>query len=157
MGYAAPEYTQTGHLTSKIDLRSYGVFLYELIMGRRPLDKSKPKNEQNLLQWVKPYLSDKKFQLILDLRLNGKYQLMSAQRLAVVANRCLVRNPKSSPKMSEVLKIVNQIVEATGFGNPEPPLKDVSTETSRERKRRAIDFRSEKFVWSWTPMLIRTC
>ncbi|XP_039042129.1 serine/threonine-protein kinase PCRK1-like [Hibiscus syriacus] len=157
MGYAAPEYIQTGRLTSKIDVWSYGVFLYELITGRRPFDKNKPKNEQKLLEWVKPYLSDRKFQLILDPRLNGKYQLKSAQRLAVVANRCLARNPKSRPKMSEVLKIVNRIVEAAGSGSPEPPLKDVSTETSRERKRRIVDSRSEKFVWLWTPKLIRTC
>ncbi|XP_012485948.1 serine/threonine-protein kinase PCRK1 [Gossypium raimondii] len=160
MGYAAPEYIQTGRLTSKIDVWSYGVFLYELITGRRPLDKNRPKNEQRLLEWVKPYLSDRKFQLILDPRLKGKYQLKSAQRLAVVANRCLVRNPKSRPKMSEVLEMVNRIVEASSAGprTPEPPLNDVSLETARERKRRIIDFRSgEKFVWSWTPKLIRTC
>ncbi|KAB2013531.1 hypothetical protein ES319_D09G162500v1 [Gossypium barbadense] len=152
--------TATGRLTSKIDVWSYGVFLYELITGRRPLDKNRPKNEQRLLEWVKPYLSDRKFQLILDPRLKGKYQLKSAQRLAVVANRCLVRNPKSRPKMSEVLEMVNRIVEASSAGprTPEPPLNDVSLETARERKRRIIDFRSgEKFVWSWTPKLIRTC
>ncbi|MBA0713408.1 hypothetical protein Golax_012443 [Gossypium laxum] len=160
MGYAAPEYIQTGRLTSKIDVWSYGVFLYELITGRRPLDKNRPKNEQRLLEWVKPYLSDRKFQLILDPRLKGKYQLKSAQRLAVVANRCLVRNPKSRPKMSEVLEMVNRIVEASSAGprTPEPPLNDVSPETARERKRRIIDLRSgEKFAWSWTPKLIRTC
>ncbi|MFQ6666120.1 hypothetical protein Gotur_032596 [Gossypium turneri] len=160
MGYAAPEYIQTGRLTSKIDVWSYGVFLYELITGRRPFDKNRPKNEQRLLEWVKPYLSDRKFQLILDPRLKGKYQLKSAQRLAVVANRCLVRNPKSRPKMSEVLEMVNRIVEASSAGprTPEPPLNDVSLETARERKRRIIDLRSgEKFVWSWTPKLIRTC
>ncbi|KAG8483927.1 hypothetical protein CXB51_023458 [Gossypium anomalum] len=160
MGYAAPEYIQTGRLTSKIDVWSYGVFLYELITGRRPFDKNRPKNERRLLEWVKPYLSDRKFQLILDPRLKGKYQLKSAQRLAVVANRCLVRNPKSRPKMSEVLEMVNRIVEASSAGprTPEPPLNDVSLETARERKRRIIDLRSgEKFVWSWTPKLIRTC
>lgn len=160
MGYAAPEYIQTGRLTSKTDVWSYGVFLYELITGRRPLDKNRPKNEQRLLEWVKPYLSNRKFQLILDPRLKGKYQLKSAQRLAVVANRCLVRNPKLRPKMSEVLEMVNRIVEASSAGprTPEPPLNDVSLETAREHKRRIIDFRSgEKFVWSWTPKLIRTC
>ncbi|XP_021289479.1 probable serine/threonine-protein kinase PBL19 [Herrania umbratica] len=165
MGYAAPEYIQTGRLTSKIDVWSYGVFLYELITGRRPLDKNRPKNEQKLLEWVKPYLSDaKKFQFILDPRLKGKCQLKSAQRLAIVANRCLVRNPKSRPKMSEVLEMVNRVVEASaGSGSPEPLLKTLpSVETSREagrkHKRRIIDFRSgEKFVWPWTPKIVRTC
>lgn len=113
MGYAAPEYIQTGRLTSKNDVWSYGVFLYELITGRRPLDRNRPKSEQKLLEWVKPYLSDlKKFRLIIDPRLEGKYPLKSVQRLAIIANRCLVRLPKSRPKMSEVLEMVNQIIEA---------------------------------------------
>ncbi|WRX23708.1 Protein kinase domain - like 10 [Theobroma cacao] len=165
MGYAAPEYIQTGRLTSKIDVWSYGVFLYELITGRRPLDKNRPKNEQKLLDWVKPYLSDaKKFQFILDPRLKGKCQLKSAQRLATVANRCLVRNPKSRPKMSEVLEMVNRVVEASaGSGSPEPLLKTLPSvetpgETGRKHRRRIIDFRSgEKFVWPWTPKLVRAC
>ncbi|CAN6576595.1 unnamed protein product [Malus baccata var. baccata] len=114
MGYAAPEYIQTGRLTSKNDVWSYGVFLYELITGRRPLDRNRPKSEQNLLDWVKPYLSDvKKFRLIIDPKLEGKYPLKSAQKLAIVANRCLVKLPKNRPKMSEVLEMVNQIIEAS--------------------------------------------
>ncbi|XP_010494959.1 PREDICTED: probable disease resistance protein At5g47260 isoform X2 [Camelina sativa] len=121
MDYAAPEYIQTGRLTSKSDVWAYGVFLYELITGRRPIDRSKPKGEQKLLEWVRPYLSDtRKFKLILDPRLEGKYPIKSVQKLAVVANRCLVRNPKARPKMSEVLEMVTKIVEAsTGNGSPQ--------------------------------------
>ncbi|KAL8263289.1 hypothetical protein R6Q59_024638 [Mikania micrantha] len=110
MGYAAPEYIQTGHLTSKSDVWGYGVFLYELLTARRPLDKNRPKNEQKLLEWVKPYLDSKRFRLIIDPRLEGKYSLKSAQKLSIIANRCLSRNPKSRPKMSEILEMVNQLI-----------------------------------------------
>ncbi|KAK6943840.1 Protein kinase domain, partial [Dillenia turbinata] len=124
IGYASPEYVQTGRLTSKNDVWSYGVFLYELITGRRPLDKNRPKSEQKLLEWVKPFLSDaKKFQQIVDPRLEGKYSQRSVQKLAVVANHCLVRNPKSRLKMSEVMEMVNKVVESSQSGSPQPPIR----------------------------------
>jgi len=163
MGYAAPEYIQTGRLTSKSDVWSYGVFLYELLTGRRPLDRNRPKCEQKLLDWVRPYLSDvKKFQQILDPRMKDKYSPKSAQRLANVANRCLVRNPKSRPKMSEVLQMVTRIVDAsTETGNPavlSPP-----TETSRSTSKSKggnVDMETKENGWLsriCTPKTVTTC
>ncbi|KAI4300298.1 hypothetical protein L6164_033690 [Bauhinia variegata] len=133
MGYAAPEYIQTGRLTAKSDVWGYGVFLYELITGRRPLDRNRPKGEQKLLEWIRPYLSDgRKFQLILDPRLDRKHIVRSAQKLAVIANRCLVKNPKSRPKMSEVLEMVNRIVESSSTGSPQLPLKNLASAEASE-------------------------
>ncbi|KAJ0872177.1 putative protein kinase RLK-Pelle-RLCK-VIIa-2 family [Helianthus annuus] len=108
--YAAPEYIETGRVSSKSDVWSYGVFLYELITGRRPLDGNRPQNEQKLLEWVKIYLDTKRFTLIIDSRLKGKYSLDSAQKLSLIANCCLSRDPKSRPTMSEVLEMVNQLI-----------------------------------------------
>ncbi|XP_021827456.1 probable serine/threonine-protein kinase PBL19 [Prunus avium] len=140
MGYAAPEYIQTGRLTAKNDVWSYGVFLYELITGRRPLDRNRPKSEQKLLEWVKPYLSDlKKFRLIIDPRLEAKYPLKSVQKLAIVANRCLVRLPKNRPKMSEVLEMVNQIIEAPPSG-----LKKIRDVSSGQKKIREVSSNQKK-------------
>ncbi|KAG7034561.1 putative serine/threonine-protein kinase PIX7, partial [Cucurbita argyrosperma subsp. argyrosperma] len=131
MGYAAPEYIQTGHLTSKTDVWSYGVFLYELLTGRAPIDQNRPKSEQKLLGWVKPYLTDiKKFQLILDPRLKGKSHIKSAYKLSSVANRCLVRNPKNRPKMSDILEMVGGIADAwTETGNSQSPLESCTPST----------------------------
>lgn len=166
IGYAAPEYIQTGRLTSKSDVWSYGVFLYELITGRRPLDRNRPRGEQKLLEWVRPHLSDsKKFQLILDPRLEGKYSLKSAKRLAAVANRCLVRHPKSRPKMSEVLEMVNRIMETMDTGSPQTPLKSLPLEvearkSKREMLKKLVDpLFGERgcLMWqTWRPKLVRT-
>ncbi|KAJ0027922.1 hypothetical protein Pint_35661 [Pistacia integerrima] len=167
LGYAAPEYVQTGRLAARSDVWSYGVFLYELITGRRPIDRNRPKSEQKLLEWVKPYLSDaKKFRQILDPRLEGKYSLRSVHKLATIANRCLVRNPKARPKMSEVLELVTKIIEGpTETGSPQLPLRNsTSMETSRDsktkNKRAIMESRTGEcncLTQKWRPKLVRTC
>ncbi|XP_022972641.1 probable serine/threonine-protein kinase PBL19 isoform X1 [Cucurbita maxima] len=167
MGYAAPEYVQTGRLTSKTDVWSYGVFLYELITGRVPIDRNRPKSEQKLLEWVRPYLSDtKKFQLILDPKLKGKSHIKSAYKLSNVANRCLVRNPKNRPKMSNILEMVSQIAEAwTETGNSQAPLETLtSSKTPKPAEpwndRKTIDSRRRDYGWFSclsAPKLLRTC
>ncbi|MBA0634831.1 hypothetical protein Godav_024742, partial [Gossypium davidsonii] len=133
IGYAAPEYIQTGRLTIKSDVWSYGVFLYELITGRRPLDRNRPKGEEKLLEWVRPHISNiKKFRLIIDPSLDGKYSLKSAHKLAAVANKCLTRQAKLRPKMSEVLEMVDGIVESAEMVMPQPDLKSSNLNTNFE-------------------------
>ena len=52
-GYCAPEYAMTGQLSIKSDVYSFGVVLLEIITGRKAIDSSKSKGEQNLVQWVR--------------------------------------------------------------------------------------------------------
>ena len=182
MGYAAPEYIQTGRLTSKSDVWGYGVFIYELITGRRPLDRNKPKGEQKLLEWVKPYVSDsKKFHLIVDPRLEGQYYCMkSVQRVAALANKCLMKQPKSRPKMSEVVSLLGRIIDEEAENVP-PPVADeteeiikaeLNGESEPELKKQGSSYRKKvldlrdkmnlnkslsKLDWrNWTPGLVRT-
>nr|XP_043632812.1 serine/threonine-protein kinase PCRK1-like [Erigeron canadensis] len=172
VGYAAPEYIQTGRLTYKSDVWSFGVFLYELITGRRPLDLNKPKNEQKLLDWVRPHISSdlRKFQLILDPRLEGNYSLKSAQKLAAVANKCLLKQPRMRPRMSQVLDMLDQIVKAD-MVSPDKPLQPFKTgmtpnddpcESSMREglKRRLVDPIIGENKWfaclTSSPTLVRT-
>ncbi|KAL9993554.1 putative transferase, protein kinase RLK-Pelle-RLCK-VIIa-2 family [Helianthus debilis subsp. tardiflorus] len=47
-GYDAPEYTEMGHLRSKSDVWSFGVVVFEILTGRRAVDRSLPKAQQKL-------------------------------------------------------------------------------------------------------------
>ncbi|GJM84667.1 hypothetical protein PR202_ga00358 [Eleusine coracana subsp. coracana] len=169
IGYAAPEYIHTGRLSSKNDIWSYGVVLYELLTGRRPIDRNRPRGEQNLVDWVKPYSSDvKKLEAVMDPRLQGNYSIKAAAKLASVANKCLVRHARYRPKMSEVLEMVQKIVDSSELGTPEHPLTGNSKElVSDEKKRKGIDLKrriadikggdGRWFTWQrWTPKLVKT-
>jgi serine/threonine protein kinase len=57
-GYCAPDYAMTGQLTFKSDVYSFGVVLLELITGRKAIDQTKERSEQNLVARVRQYLMD---------------------------------------------------------------------------------------------------
>jgi serine/threonine protein kinase len=70
-GYCAPEYIKTRQLTTKTDVYSFGVFLLELITGRRAVDSSRPECDQILVKWVctKSTLTRPAFQIRIQLPL----------------------------------------------------------------------------------------
>ncbi|KAL1538676.1 Serine/threonine-protein kinase pbl34 [Salvia divinorum] len=120
-GYAAPEYVMTGHLTAKSDVYSFGVVLLELLTGRRSMDKSRPPGEHNLVEWSRPYLDEKRrFYRLIDPRLEGRFSIKGAQRTVQLAARCLSRDAKIRPAMSEIVLALE----------PLPSLKDMACSSS---------------------------
>ncbi|CAM8886204.1 unnamed protein product [Rhodiola kirilowii] len=109
-GYAAPEYVTTGHLTTKSDVYSFGVVLLELITGRRAMDKSKPKGEQHLVDWTKPYqTSSRRLRYIMDPKLGGQYSVKGAKEVAHLALRCVSPLPKDRPRMPAIVEILEAL------------------------------------------------
>ncbi|XP_071707099.1 serine/threonine-protein kinase PBL34-like [Rutidosis leptorrhynchoides] len=116
-GYAAPEYVMTGHLSSKSDVYSFGVVLLEMLTGRRSMDKKRPNGEHNLVEWARPHLGEKRrFYRLIDPRLEGHFSIKGAQKAAQLAARCLSRDPKARPLMSDVVECLK----------PLPALKDMA-------------------------------
>ncbi|CAM6037431.1 unnamed protein product [Sphagnum compactum] len=116
-GYAAPEYVMTGHLTSRSDVYSFGVVLLEMLTGRRSMDKNRPSGEQNLVEWARPYLNDRRklFRLI-DQRLEGHYSMKGAQKAAILSHHCLSRDPKSRPLMGDVVDTLAPLQDLKDMG-----------------------------------------
>ncbi|XAR60594.1 Non-specific serine/threonine protein kinase [Bertholletia excelsa] len=109
-GYAAPEYLATGHLTARSDVYGFGVVLLEMLSGRRAIDLKRPRGEQNLVEWAKPYLGNKrKILRILDTRLVGQYSMGEAQKAGHLALRCLSSEPKFRPSMDRVVRELEHI------------------------------------------------
>ncbi|KAG6577117.1 probable serine/threonine-protein kinase PBL15 [Cucurbita moschata] len=111
-GYAAPEYISTGHLTTKSDVYSFGVVLLELLTGRRAMDKSRAKNDQNLVDWAKPYLSSsRRLHFIMDPRLCGQYSVKGAKGMASLALQSTSLNPKDRPRMPAIVEALEGLLQ----------------------------------------------
>ncbi|XP_044465192.1 probable serine/threonine-protein kinase PIX13 isoform X5 [Mangifera indica] len=109
-GYAAPEYITTGHLYVKSDVYSFGVVLLELLTGLRVLDRERPREEENLVCWMKPMLSQKtKLKDIMDARMEGQYSIEAAKRATQLALKCLKLDPRHRPSMKEVVEILERV------------------------------------------------
>ncbi|XP_047330368.1 probable serine/threonine-protein kinase PBL12 [Impatiens glandulifera] len=123
-GYAAPEYVMTGHLTKMSDVYSFGVVLLELLTGRKALDKNRPRKEQSLAEWARPFLKEpEKLDGIIDSRLqeedtpnsdpdHGQYDWREGiRKTASLAHQCLSQQSKSRPTMLRVVKALETIIK----------------------------------------------
>lgn len=82
------------------------------------MDKNRPNGEHNLVEWARPHLGERrKFYRLIDPRLEGHFSIKGAQKAAQLAARCLSRDPKVRPLMSEVVEDLR----------PLPALKDMAS------------------------------
>ena len=86
----------------------------ELLTGRKSVDKTRPSKEQNLVDWARPKLNDKRKLLqIIDPRLENQYSVRAAQKACSLAYYCLSQNPKARPLMSDVVETLEPL-QCTG-------------------------------------------
>ncbi|KAG5226150.1 hypothetical protein OIU78_024276 [Salix suchowensis] len=110
IGYIDPEYLATGHLHVKSDVYGFGVVVLELLTGLRAIDMKRPSGKQILADWAKPYLKNRsKLKKIMDSRLEGKYPPKGASQIAHLAFKCLQREPRFRPSMTEVAETLEEI------------------------------------------------
>ncbi|XP_066361588.1 probable serine/threonine-protein kinase PBL25 [Miscanthus floridulus] len=123
-GYCAPEYIRTGQLTVKTDVYSFGVFLLELITGRRAVDTSRPANEQILVNWVKPLLRDRKrYNELVDPNLRGEYPEKDLSQAVGVAAMCLQEEASVRPYMSDAVVALGFLAEMpAGYKHKSGPI-----------------------------------
>ncbi|PPD67585.1 hypothetical protein GOBAR_DD35538 [Gossypium barbadense] len=136
-GYAAPEYVETGHLTIQSDIWTFGVVLYEILTGRRTVERNRPTSEQKLLDWVKQFPPDsRRFSMIIDPRLRNNYSLNAAQKVGKLANSCLNKNAKERPAMSEVVESLKQVIQELEEASSSSVNNSAGPSSSRNGTRR---------------------
>ncbi|KNA19784.1 hypothetical protein SOVF_058320 [Spinacia oleracea] len=125
VGYLAPEYFSHGIVDEKTDVFAFGVFLLELISGKKPVDAS----HQSLRSWAKPFLKRGEIEKLIDPRLEGAYDDVEFRRLAFVASICIRSSTTWRPTMSEVLEmLMGGEIDEERWEMPEKEAQDLDKE-----------------------------
>ncbi|CAH1453861.1 unnamed protein product [Lactuca virosa] len=125
--YASPEYVHCGHLKSNSDSWSFGIVLYEILSGRRVIDRNLPHSQQMLTKWVKQFPADSKiFCMMMDPRLDNQYSLSGARKVAKLADSCMRNNPEDRPTMSEIVDVLQESIRDSE-DESQNPLPESST------------------------------
>ncbi|XP_059654853.1 inactive protein kinase SELMODRAFT_444075-like [Cornus florida] len=106
LGYLAPEYAESGKVSTKTDVYSFGVVLLQLITGLTMNDKIL--GDKSLVGWARPLLKEKNYPDLIDERLefHDVHQLLWMVR---VAEKCLTKDSHKRISMIWVLNYLNYI------------------------------------------------
>ncbi|EYU37320.1 hypothetical protein ABFS82_10G138000 [Erythranthe guttata] len=102
-GHLAPEYFMHGVVDEKTDVFAFGVFLLELVSGKKPVDSS----HQSLHSWAKPILNRGDIKEVVDPRIGEYYDVGQLNRLTFAASLCIRASPVWRPTMSEILEVIS--------------------------------------------------
>ncbi|CAO2045325.1 unnamed protein product [Urochloa humidicola] len=111
LSHQAPECTMTGNYSIKSDVYSFGVVLLELLTGRKVFDGTLPYNQNRLVNWVKPRLSESRLKECIDPRLlEDGYPAKVAAKMAAVAALCLEDDIDFRPSMNIVVRALSPLL-----------------------------------------------
>ncbi|CAN6855639.1 unnamed protein product [Brassica oleracea] len=101
-GHLAPEYYTHGIVDEKTDVFAFGVFLLELISGKKPVDAS----HQSLHSWAKTIIKDGEIEKLMDPRIGENFDIQQLHRIAFAASLCIRSSSPCRPSMIEVLEVL---------------------------------------------------
>ncbi|KAL4627171.1 hypothetical protein ACB092_05G148500 [Castanea dentata] len=113
VGHIAPEYLSTGQSSEKTDVFGFGILLLELITGQKALDAGNGQVQKGMiLEWVRTLFEEKKLEVLVDRDLRGCFDAFQLEKTVEVALQCTQSHPNLRPKMYEVLKVLEGLVES---------------------------------------------
>ncbi|KAK9913251.1 hypothetical protein M0R45_037074 [Rubus argutus] len=108
LGYLAPEYAVTGHLTRKSDVYSFGVLVLQIISGRTVVDFDLELGEHYLVQKAWEMHKDNRLLDLVDSTLehDGNFSEKEARHFLKVGLLCVQEKCNLRPKMSAALQMM---------------------------------------------------
>ncbi|CAH8363849.1 unnamed protein product [Eruca vesicaria subsp. sativa] len=148
-GYLAPEYAQSGKLTDRSDVFSFGVVLLELVTGRKPVDQYQPLGEESLVEWARPLLHQAietgDFSDLVDRRLQKNYVENEVFRMIETAAACIRHSGPKRPRMAQVVRALDSEGDMGDISNGSKVGRQTSTNDSGQYNSDTMKFRKMAF------------
>ncbi|KAK8612733.1 hypothetical protein V6N13_092844 [Hibiscus sabdariffa] len=113
VGHIAPEYLSTGQSSEKTDVFGFGILLLELITGQKTLDAGNGQIQKGMiLDWVRTLHEGERLEVLVDRDLRGCFDPTELEKAAELALQCTQSQPHLRPKMSDVLKVLEGLVQS---------------------------------------------
>ncbi|CAM6046160.1 unnamed protein product [Sphagnum compactum] len=109
LGYLPPEYMETGKVTEKGDVYSFGIVLLELLTGMRPTNEVFKTNDFNMVQWAKNLVQNGHPEDIFDGWILGSCPDEELMTALDIAFQCVDAVASSRPSMLQVVKMLERI------------------------------------------------
>ena len=108
LGYLAPENIRTRRATTKSDVFAFGVFMLEVVCGRRPRDLVS--EDMVLVDWV--YALWKRGEIVeaKDQNLGTEYKAEEVELVLKLGLLCSNNNVQNRPSMQQVVQYLNRDV-----------------------------------------------
>lgn len=107
LGYLAPEYALSGHLTRKSDVYSFGVLILEIVSGRTAIDFDLDLGEHYLVQKAWELYKTKKLDQLVDPVMRGDITAKEAVRFLKVGLLCVQEKCDRRPKISKAMSLMS--------------------------------------------------
>ncbi|KMT06298.1 hypothetical protein BVRB_7g162210 [Beta vulgaris subsp. vulgaris] len=114
LGYIAPEYAITGHLTRKSDVYSFGVLLLHLVSGLSVVEFDLEQGDTYLVDKAWKEYKANNLQSLVDAALDQEFPEEEATRVLKVGLLCVQETASLRPLMSAVVKM---LTDATSMKN----------------------------------------
>ncbi|XP_010036353.3 L-type lectin-domain containing receptor kinase V.9 [Eucalyptus grandis] len=109
LGYIAPELARTGKASTSTDLFAFGVFMLEVVCGRRPLHPRAPADQILLAEWVLNCWERGELLEVVDGRLRNDYAAEEAELALKLGLYCSHAVAAARPSMSSVVQYLNGV------------------------------------------------
>ncbi|GMJ11097.1 hypothetical protein like AT2G24230 [Hibiscus trionum] len=114
-GYVPPEFSQleSNALTPKSDVYCFGVVLFELVTGKKPIGDDYPVEPQaNLVTWVRRLVRENKGSKAIDPKIRDTAPVYQMEEALKIAYLCTADLPTKRPSMQQIVGLLKDIEPA---------------------------------------------